>query len=350
MLSNPLPKSVKYFLALTVIALLVYSYIILFDLLVIVILSTLIALIFNPWVNYLEQKGITRLLATLLIFSGISVLIYFILLVIIPKFIYQVNQLSTLAKDYSIHTQISSFESTIRRLLPFFAEGELTTRFEKIITQSIINFFNQITLLLSSIFSIIAVIIIVPFITFFMIKDSKRIFQSLLHIMPNKYFEMSYWILKRVSVQLGNFVRGWIFDAAFVGVSLGFGFYLIGIENALPLGVLAGLSHLIPYFGPIIAGGTAMIISLIQFGNASHFPLIVLLIMAVYAIDNGIFQPYIFSKSIDIHPIAIILLIMAGGHFLGVIGLLLAIPIATIIKTASTEIYFAFKNYKIARM
>ena len=91
--------------------------------------------------------------------------------------------------------------------------------------------------------------------------------------MPNKYFEMSYWILKRVSLQLGRFVRGWIFDATFVGVVIGFGFYFIGLPNALPLGVMAGLGHLIPYFGPIVGGVPAIILSIMQTGGLSQVPL-----------------------------------------------------------------------------
>jgi len=67
-------------------------------------------------------------------------------------------------------------------------------------------------------------------------------------------------------------------------------------------------------------------------------------------LDNGFFQPYVFSKSVDMHPIVIILLIIAGSQLFGLIGMLLAIPTATVIKTATKEIYFAFKNYKIARM
>ena len=161
---------------------------------------------------------------------------------------------------------------------------------------------------------------------------------------------MSYWILKKVSVQLGRFVRAWIFDATFVGFTCGIGFYFIGIPNALPLGIIAGLGHLVPYFGPIIGGIPAIIISIIQYGDLSHVPYIFLLMLIVYTLDNGLVQPYVFSKSVDMHPIVIILLIIAGSQLFGVFGMLLAIPTATVLKTAATEIYFAFKNYKIARI
>jgi predicted PurR-regulated permease PerM len=161
---------------------------------------------------------------------------------------------------------------------------------------------------------------------------------------------MSYWILKRVSLQLGRFVRGWIFDATFVGIVMGFGFYFIGLPNALPLGVIAGLGHLIPYFGPIIGGVPAILLSIMQTGDLSQVPLIMMIVITTYTLDNGFVQPYVFSKSVDMHPIVIMLLIIAGGELLGLIGMLLAIPTATILKTFATEIYFAYKNYSIAKL
>ncbi len=108
---------------------------------------------------------------------------------------------------------------------------------------------------------------------------------------------MSYYVLKKVTLRLGLYVRAWIFDATFVGVMIGFGFYFIGVPNALPLGVIAGLGHLIPYFGPIIGGIPAIIVSIVQYGNFSQVPLILFVVLITYAFDNGFVQPYILGKS-----------------------------------------------------
>ena len=140
------------------------------------------------------------------------------------------------------------------------------------------------------------------------------------------------------------------FDATFVGVLIGFGFYFIGLQNALPLSVIAGLGHLIPYFGPIIGGIPAIIISIVQYGDLSQIPAITLIVLLTYTLDNGFVQPYVFGKSVDMHPIVIILLIISGGTLFGLIGMLLVIPVATVIKTFAKEIYFATKNYRIARV
>jgi len=78
-------------------------------------------------------------------------------------------------------------------------------------------------------------------------------------------------------------------------------------------------------------------------------PKIVLMFALIYIFDNGYIQPKVFSKSTDMHPLIIIILVLIGGKLLGVFGMLLAVPAATVIKTAAKEIYYGYKNYKIIR-
>jgi len=340
----------KIFLALLSIIIAVYLTFLLSNLIIILVISILLAFIFEPLVSNLEQEGFNRLASTLFIFIGLGLFIYLGLSFIIPKFIIQMNQLIITLRDIDIQEQLTIIETEIQSFFPFFTIGELSRRVEDFIETQIINLFDSISILLSSIFSVAAILIIIPFITFFLLKDSRNIMQGLLHLIPNKYFEMSYYILKKVSIQLGRFVRAWIFDAAFVGTLCGFGFYLIGIENALPLGVIAGLGHLVPYLGPVIGGIPAAIISIIQFGDLSQIPYIIIVLSFVYIMDNGFVQPYVFSKSVDMHPVIIIFLIIAGSQLFGLLGMLLAVPTAAVIKTLVKEVYFAFKNYKIARI
>jgi predicted PurR-regulated permease PerM len=185
--------------------------------------------------------------------------------------------------------------------------------------------------------------------TFFILKDNTRIVNGILNIVPNKYFEFSYYVVNEIGVQLGRFVRGWILDAFIVGFMAAIGLTLLGIQNSVTIGFIAGLGHLIPYFGPVIGGLPAIIISLVQFGDFSKLPEISLMFLIIYTLDNGYIQPNIFSKSTDMHPLIIILLILTGSQLLGILGMLIAVPAATIIKTATREIYFGFKNYKIIR-
>jgi predicted PurR-regulated permease PerM len=320
------------------------------DVLVILIISILIAFIFEPFVTILEKKGLNRITSIIAAFASTAVIIYLAFSFLVPNFILQMNQFVSMLQVISLHDRIIAIEKVIHNYLPFFTLGELSKRIEEFISSSIINSVDRITSILSSVLSIMILVVIVPFITFFILRDSKIIMRGLLQIVPNKYFEISYWIMKKVTLQLGRYVRGWIFDAAFVGVACGTGYYITGVKNALPLGLISGLGHLIPYLGPVIGGVPAIVISVIQYGDFSHVPSIILMIAIVYTIDNGLVQPFVFSKSIGLHPLIIIFLILIGSQLAGVIGILLAIPTATVLKTLAKEIYFAFKNYKIAKL
>jgi putative permease len=328
----------------------IYLCYVLSDILVVFAVSVLLALIFDPFVSMIEKKGLNRILSSLIIFAVFFFIIYLIFSFLVPSFIQQMKQLIEKVKVYLTFTQIRKIGTEVQKTIPLIKSGDLQERITRYISVQVENSFNYFSTLFSTVLSTIAILVIVPFITFFLVKDNKKIIRGILNIIPNKYFEMSYYVIKKITFQLSRYARAWIFDASFVGCTMGVGLYFIGIDNALPLGVIAGFGHLVPYFGPVIGGIPAILISLIQYGDFSRVPHIVILVLATYAFDNGIVQPFVFSKSLDIHPVIIILLIIAGGQLFGIIGMLLAIPTATVIKTFTKEIYFAFTNYKIAKL
>ena len=339
-------------LALWSLAILVVLYLcyVLSDLLIVSAIAMLLALIFDPFITSLEKKGLNRLFASVSVFILFLFALYLIFSFLVPSFLQQMKQLIDTVKVYLTPNQLRKVGTEVQKSIPLIKSGDLQEKITRYVSEQVERSFNTFTSLLSGLISVVAILVIVPFISFFMVKDSKKIVKGILNIIPNKYFEMSYYVIKKISIQLSRYVRAWIFDATFVGCVMGIGLYSIGINNALPLGVIAGLGHLVPYFGPVIGGIPAILISLIQYGDFSRAPYIILLVLGTYAADNGIIQPYIFSKNLDIHPIIIILLIIAGGQLFGIPGMLLAIPTATVIRTFAKEIYFAFTNYRIDKL
>ena len=235
------------------------------------------------------------------------------------------------------------------RSIPFLDAKAIADKLSNFFSSLVFSTINNFTNILSSIVSVIAISVIVPFMTFFILKDNKWLIRSIINIMPNKYFEMSYSVINKISIQLGRYVRGWILDAFLVGLLSGVGLTILGIKNSVTIGIVAGIGHLIPYFGPIVGGVPAILISIIQFGDLSMLPSIIFMFLLIYAFDNGFIQPNVFSKSTDFHPLIIIILIIAGEQLLGIFGMLIAVPTATVIRTAAKEIYSGFKNYKIIK-
>lgn len=335
------------------IAILVFASVILYlfsDLFILIAVSFLIAIILNPLVTFLEHRYFNRSNSSLIVFGSLTFLLYLLVSALIPSVIAQLNSLTEILSQISLKTYIAKLDKEISSSLPFLPSGMITSKFDAFAKSVVNSTFDQMAAAVTNIFAIMGVLVIIPFTTFFIVKDKNTILKAFLSITPNKYFEMSYWVIKKITHQLGRYVRGWLFDALFVGAACGIGFWFIGLENALALGILAGVGHLIPYFGPMIGGIPAIAISTIQYGNFSMLPLILLILLIVYISDNGFVQPLVFSKSVNMHPLAIILLIVAGSQIGGIIGMLLAVPLATVIKTAAKEIYLGVKDYKIARM
>ena len=179
MTDQTLSKVKKYFLWGSAILVLGYLCYLLSDIFIILILSVLLSIIFEPFIKIIEQKGITRLAATILVFIVVGFLIYLIFSFIIPRLSYQINQLIEVLKNFSIHDQIVAVEKEIHKYLPFFKVGTLSKDVEGAISIYIVNSFKEFSTVLGSIVSVIAILVIVPFITFFLLKDSRNIFRGI---------------------------------------------------------------------------------------------------------------------------------------------------------------------------
>lgn len=344
-----LKKITKFLAGLAGIALLLYFSVIVFDIIVMLVLSILLAFIFNPLVMFFEKNGVNRLISVILVFLIAAVVITFGFSVFIPKVAKQMNVLAANLTEENVEQVLGQFNTTIDNLIPFVSGEEVTQKISEFFSNLLFDSINNISDIVTSIISVLAISVIVPFMTFFILKDKHKIVKGIIDIMPNKYFEVSYWVIKKISHQLGRYVRSWIFDAFIVGAMATIGLAVLGIQNSITIGTIAGIGHLIPYFGPVIGGLPAIIISLIQFGDLSMLPSITLVFVIIYTFDNGYIQPNVFSKGTDIHPLMIIILILIGSQAMGILGMLLAVPTASVIKTAAREIYFGYKNYRIIR-
>ncbi len=321
------------------------------DVLVLLFLSVLVALILDPAVSFFEHKFKSRNLAAILVFLLLGVFVYIFSSQFVPAFLSQLSELTKKLSQDDIKESIRSIETGVRKVFALIPQDFLIKQYEKFILS--INLNEAIPKLgefISGVLSYMVIMVIVPFMSYFIVKDRTRIIKGLLGLLPNKYFEMSYWVSKKITMQLGRYVRGWLLDAAFVGLACWVAFSLLGIKNSAALGIIAGIGHLVPYFGPVIGGIPAFLILLIQNqGDLSFLPFLLISLAIIYILDNGIVQPYVFSKSVDMHPLLIILLILAGNSLLGVWGMLFAVPAATVVKTAVSEIYSGYKNYNLSK-
>lgn len=340
----------KYFLwvgfIVGLITLIILSFIFIKNSLIILISSVLISFIFKPVVDFFEKKKIPRSVSVLIIFFICSLLLIVSLYLLIPQLIVQTNHLLENLTEEKIKLILTSLEESIISKFPFINKVDLTNQFAKFLSDFFINISNNLSKLVTNLFSFFAVLFIIPFLTFFLLKDSKLMVEEIINLSPSKYSELTKYVVSKTTHQLSRYVRGWILDAFIVGSLIAIGLTILGINNSISIGFIAGLGHLIPYFGPVIGGLPALIISLFQYGDFSMLPALIILFAVVYTFDNGIIQPKIFSKSTDLHPVVIIFLILIGNELLGLLGMLIAIPATTVIKTIIKEVKIGLQLYK----
>ena len=172
-------------------------------------------------------------------------------------------------------------------------------------------------------------------------------FTTLIERVPNRYFEMTLNVMHKIRRQLVGYLKGWILDSFIIGLLSILGLSILGVHYSVIIGIIAGIANLVPYLGPIVGAGLAIVVSLTQQGDFGMVGPIIIMSVIIRMIDDFIVQPLCFAKSVDMHPLTVILLLLIGHQMMGVGGMLLAIPLATIIKVSAIESFWGLKNYRI---
>jgi predicted PurR-regulated permease PerM len=313
------------------------------DIFIALVLCLLFALVLNPFVDFIQGKGVNRSLSILIVYAVIGFAIYLVGNLIAPSFIEQSESLQKSYKEFRVSEKLKDTEKWIEKNVPYLKKGDVGKEIENSVRLSL----TKAEDIISGVVSTVLYIIIVPFITFFILRDRQKLKNGLIDIVPNRYFEMTINIIDKIEKQLSSYVRAWLLDAFILGILSFIGLTIIGVNNAIIIGMVAGAGHLIPYAGPIVGGIPAILISVIQYGDFQMILPIVIMFTIIYVLDSSFIQPYLFSKGAEMNPIVIIALILIGNQILGAFGALIAIPIATILKVSAKETINGFRNYKL---
>ena len=341
-------KSVVGLAAITVLGLLLYYYA---TLLGYAIIAMIFSYMLDPLVNRMQSAGMNRTFAITLTLSALGLILVWISTNIIPIIASQMVELAGQLNIQNIENITRQIEQRLIRDFTFLPEGFLSDN----LTQLLQDLFDvgQLPTALSNIIGIFTNIfsaaLIIPFATFFFLKDGTKIRRDLLQIVPNKYFETTLSLIDKIETRLGTYFRSVMLQSLIVALTSFVGLSIVGLNNALSVGIAVGLANTIPYFGPIIGYILSIIVSIIEIGNFSLVLPCILAILFVQLLDNVVLQPLIFSRSADMHPVAILFIIMIGAETAGILGMLVAIPIATMIKITFNQVSWSLNNYYVFR-
>lgn len=221
---------------------------------------------------------------------------------------------SSWLKDIDFQSYLNRFEGS---------GSEMIAKFMKSLTNSLGSIISAIT-------NITVTVLTVPFMLFYMLKDGYKLMPSILKFVPRKRTAQVEAMLQDMSNTLSKYISGQAIECIFVGICTAIGYGLAGVPYALLTGIFAGATNIIPYIGPYIGLVPALILSLTDSFNTAVMAIIVCII--VQQIDGNLIYPNVIGKSVDIHPLTIILLLLVAGKIAGLLGIILCIPFYAIIK------------------
>ena len=294
--------------------------------------AVLLAYILDPPVKYLEKQSCPRLMAISLIYALLLILLVFLGVWAIPVLNSQVSQLGEVLPGYidkirDIAAQIAGYYQHLQ--LPVEIEDVFANWFSdaKIAAGDFLKrFLNGIIPALSSSF----VWFLVPIISFYLLKDKEILQKYAWKLLPIRHKSEEKAFFEELHEVAMNFLRGSLLVGSIVGVLTAIGLWIVGVDFALIFGLIAGVCNIIPYFGPIIGAVPAVGFAFFQAPSKALLAILVMLI--VQQSESHFITPKIMGDKLGLHPVVIMFALLAGGKIIGFWGLILAVPLAGILK------------------
>lgn len=306
------------------------------EVLVPVVVGLIIAYLLHPIVQVLERRRVPRLMAVLLIYGSFVLIIAIAVVNAIPIFTKQLVELSDdlprLSEWY--YKWMSEWEAH-----KYFLPDSISHGVDRVIVQSHERMSHSVTQLVNNARNSVGKVLayaVVPFIAFYLLKDMKELHEAGMSIVPRAYRKQVLSVLRDINESLGNYIHGQMMVALIVGVFAYLGYWLVGMPYPFVLATFVCLTNIIPYIGPLIGAAPAVVVALTISTKMLLFVLAVNIVIQV--VEGNILSPNIVGRSLHLHPLLIIMALLAGEAIGGIIGLIVAVPVLAVCKVIISRV------------
>lgn len=296
------------------------------------ILAAIFAYLFNPVVNFFSHKvKLPRTISIIVIYALLIAIVVVGSISLTKRIVDESSELTQYATKLNVEAkhQINTLPDWIR---PTVNEALYSfENYKMFSTPSVFSFFPKA-------FSRILGLIIFLFSAFYFLKEGRVMRDKFLNLIPNEFkFDVEV-LLRKINITLGSYLRGQIFLVLLVSATLFIALTVLGVKFSLILAIFSGFAEIVPIIGPIVAASVAAIVAFV--GGTSNFGLsslqmaiaVVVVYTVVRQVQDYIVNPYFMGRITKLHPLVILFAVIAGEHTAGVMGLILAVPIAGILK------------------
>ncbi|MFZ5572392.1 MAG: AI-2E family transporter [Thermodesulfobacteriota bacterium] len=331
-------RAVRMFTVALILSLTLLIVIFIDNLLLTFVLALVLTYLLSPVADALERAGMTRSTAVLCLYLAIGVLTGVAVWFGVPA---AGRQLGRLQGELPAYMEgIRQLFTDLTNNLPAPLKNHLFRHPDEggiHVMQAVFDYlFRDLSGIVATSLS---TLIIAPVFAFFMLMDGRSAAKQLIAIVPNTIFETALNLQYQISTQIGGFIRARLLESAIVTLMIWAGLVLLDYPYALFLSVFAGLLNLIPYLGPIIGAVPAFLAAVMDNRSAADLLLVAGIYSLAQLIDAVIIVPLVVAKIVNLHAVIVIVVIIIGAEIGGILGMIVSVPAASIIKLTCTSIY-----------
>ena len=308
-----------------------------------VMASIVIAYLLESVVQFFQRRRLPRLPAVLLVYFGFLATLVLLALFVVPLISRQASQalaalpemVDTTVEGIKVHIfgengLLSEYEVIDEQQLKSFQEG-IKTSFQDGVGKMAQQFVQFSLSSVQGLIVLFVYLILMPILVFFMLKDKTRILRWFQRFLPRER-RLSVTVWADVDRQIGNYVRGKVWEILIVGGAAHITFTFLDLPYRVLLAILVGFSVIVPYVGATVVTFPVLFVAYSEFGFESGFWWTFTAYMILQALDGNVLVPLLFSEVVSLHPIAIISAVLIFGGMWGFWGVFFAIPLATLVQ------------------
>lgn len=308
-----------------------------------------IAYLLDPLIDRFEARRMRRPFAIFLLLAVVGGGLLGFLLFVIPRIVSEISALAERMPGYLERFVGEVVPAVERRLgieLPKTLEAVLDELrgAELTVLGSVRDLLTGTLSTLTGTVGVVVALLVIPILAYYLLVQFDEIVARLGQLVPPRHRDYVFEKVRTTDRLVSGFLRGQLLVAACLGVLYAVGFSVIGIDLAIGVGLLAGAMAVIPYLGNIVALGTATVLCVLKFGFDGHLLAVVGWYAVVQNLEGFVLTPRIVGSSVGLHPAAVIVALLIGGDLFGLLGLLIAVPAAAVVKVFADEALLAYRS------
>ena len=335
--------STRTILKILGILLAVYLLYLVSDILLILFVSLILAALIDPFADLLQSKKIPRAIAVIIIYLvllGIITLAVVLLVPVIakdlPLLVDNIGKFWVELQDNHIYQRILEGTQNIQSTLSGYGFGEGTS-VSQVSSGGVENTLSGVFSTITGFFGGLVSLVLTLVMTFYMVVQEDPLKKILRSILPDEYIPWCSQLMKKMRDKLGAWIRGQMVLSLIIGVLVFIGLSIMGIKYAAVLGLLAALFEFVPYIGPVFAAVPALFLAL-SYGGFVKLIFVAIMYIVVQQLENHLLVPKVMQKAVGLNPIISIVALLAGAKLAGILGALIAIPVATALSVVLQDV------------